>query len=187
MPLPDGRCDGKVSNTEGGPIMGRGRPPAVACGSSQEDFVGRSHPPSEALPSSKQGGSQLQPHPRGAPLCSLGAQDPGWAGVLHGRAEPADPVSHRAWGPAEKEPPTHPPHLVEEGRLQPEAVRTFATASLLGRITTLLLYEYKTVLNFTFLLLQMLHDQTPSIPSPELSQLSVAKPRCIRLPPSIRL
>lgn len=143
MPLPQVQCEGKVSNMEGVPLH---RERTSSCGghggSSQDDFVlGLTLPQRHCPPPKKETPSSSYTQTlRGSALCSLRAQDPGWPGVLRGGAGPADPVSPRPRDRAEREPPTHPPHLVEEGRLQPEAIGIFAAASRSGRIAALLLY-----------------------------------------------
>lgn len=97
-----------------------------------EDFASGSHPPPEVLSSSKEGGgSQQQPHPALLGLCpaALEPRDPGWgraATVLLKQRKPFSP-QQAPWPLLRRPWPMRPPHLVEEGRLQHEAVRILPT------------------------------------------------------------
>lgn len=107
----------------------------------------------------------------GSVLCSLAARDPSWGGVSH---SPAEPKKHSLpllreellW----RQPPMHPPHLVEEGRLQCECSKSFCIGKNHDFATLLI----QGVPQFHLLVFQMLHGQTSLIAVLRLFQLSVA-------------
>lgn len=99
----------------------------------------------------------------GSALCSFGARDPGWGGVIHVQQNPP-------WGTAEEEAAgaTTPPG--GEREIAAQSCQDFPNSfrKLLGRTAVLLLDCYELVLNFIFLLFQTLCDHTSLIPTLEL-------------------
>lgn len=177
MPLYEIRLmGGETKEFEGAPITGRLNPPVVGWQILPGEFcfqVLHSFRGADFLKRRRWLPAAASPRPSwGSALCSLGARDPGWGGVItvwQHRPVFSQCLGHRPGGRSRC---THSTWW-RKGDCSPEP-RIFATVSLLGRTTTLLLGCYKLVLNFIFLLIQTLCDQTSLIPTLELLQLSTA-------------
>ena len=163
MPLPDIRCDGKLSTTEGAPVTGRGTLPAVVrwvlpgvlSFQLLPFFRGTALPKGRNLPAA----ATPRPSP-GSALCSLGAQDPCGAGVHRSPAEPGDPLSRFALGGWEELGGSGQRITPPGGRKEESLLCYFVNA------------RWSSILSS--LHLKTLRDQTPSTPALEPLCLCVA-------------